>query len=61
MVPEIDYDVVDLPAQDFSKLTSNAVLRSALGILKKPVGKTGFASTASIVIPKTLENTVLVE
>ncbi|GHT40475.1 hypothetical protein FACS189443_0870 [Planctomycetales bacterium] len=37
MVPEIDYDVVDLPAQDFSKLTGNAVLRLALGILKKTV------------------------
>ncbi|GHT42247.1 hypothetical protein FACS189443_5030 [Planctomycetales bacterium] len=37
MVPEIDYDVVDLPAQDFSKLTGGAVLRLALGILKKTV------------------------
>jgi hypothetical protein len=36
-VPEIDYDVVDLPAQDFSTLTGNAVLRLALGILKKTV------------------------
>jgi hypothetical protein len=37
MVPEIDYDVVDLPAQNFSTLTGNAVLRLALGILKKTV------------------------
>ncbi|GHT44549.1 hypothetical protein FACS189454_02290 [Planctomycetales bacterium] len=37
MVPEIDYDVVDLPARDFSTLTGNAVLRLALGILKKTV------------------------
>ncbi|GHT44512.1 hypothetical protein FACS189454_02130 [Planctomycetales bacterium] len=37
MVPEIDYDVVDLPARDFSKLTGNTVLRLALGILKKTV------------------------
>ncbi|MDR3111015.1 MAG: hypothetical protein LBU65_15200 [Planctomycetaceae bacterium] len=37
MVPEFDYDVVDLPAHDFSKLTGNAVLRLALGILKKTV------------------------
>ncbi|GHT45294.1 hypothetical protein FACS189454_04530 [Planctomycetales bacterium] len=37
MVPEIDYDVVDLPAQDFSTLTGSAVLRLALGILKKTV------------------------
>jgi hypothetical protein len=37
MVPEIDYDVVDLPAQDFHRLTGGAVLRLALGILKKTV------------------------
>ncbi|GHT47354.1 hypothetical protein FACS189454_09690 [Planctomycetales bacterium] len=37
IVPEIDYDVVDLPARDFSKLTGSAVLRLALGILKKTV------------------------
>jgi hypothetical protein len=36
-VPEIDYDVVDLPAQDFSTLCGSAVLRLALGILKKTV------------------------
>ncbi|GHT18347.1 hypothetical protein FACS1894189_6160 [Planctomycetales bacterium] len=37
MVPEIDYDVVDLPAQDFSTLAGSTVLRLALGILKKTI------------------------
>ncbi|GHT45789.1 hypothetical protein FACS189454_05850 [Planctomycetales bacterium] len=37
MVPEIDYDVVDLPAREFSTLTGSAVLRLALGVLKKTV------------------------
>jgi hypothetical protein len=37
MVPEFDYDVIDLPAQDFHCLTGGAVLRLALGILKKTV------------------------
>ncbi|GHT26505.1 hypothetical protein FACS18942_04070 [Planctomycetales bacterium] len=37
MVPEFGYDVVDLPAQDFHRLTGGTVLRLALGILKKTV------------------------
>ncbi len=36
-VPEIAYDVVDLPACDFAKLRGGPVLRLALGILKKMV------------------------
>ncbi|HBT75733.1 MAG TPA: hypothetical protein DEB39_02145 [Planctomycetaceae bacterium] len=34
-VPEIEYDVVDLPAWEFGKLIGGPVLRLALGILKK--------------------------
>ncbi len=36
-VPEIDYDVIDLPALDFQRLTGSPTLRLALGILKKMV------------------------
>ncbi len=36
-VPEIAYDVVDLPSFDFAKLRGGPVLRLALGILKKMV------------------------
>lgn len=36
-VPEIEYDVVDLPAWDFGKLVGGPVLRLALGILKKMI------------------------
>ena len=32
---EVEYDVMDLPAWDFNKLVGGAVLRLALGILKK--------------------------
>jgi hypothetical protein len=37
-VPEIRYDVVDLPAWDFDKLVGGAVLRLTLGILHKMTG-----------------------
>ena len=37
-VPEIRYDVVDLPAWDFDKLVGGAVLRLALGMLHKMTG-----------------------
>ncbi len=36
-IPEIEYDVVDLPAWDFRNLVGGPVLRLALGILKKMV------------------------
>jgi len=36
-VPEILYDLVDLPAWDFNKLVGGPVLRLALGILKKMI------------------------
>ena len=37
-VPEIKYDVVDLPAWDFDKLVGSTVLRLALGMLHKMTG-----------------------
>ena len=37
-VPEIRYDVVDLPAWDFDKLIGGTVLRLALGMLHKMTG-----------------------
>jgi len=37
-VPEIRYDVVDLPAWDFDKLVGGTVLRLALGMLHKMTG-----------------------
>jgi hypothetical protein len=37
-VPEFRYDVVDLPAWDFSKLVGGTVLRLALGLLHKMTG-----------------------
>ena len=37
-VPEIKYDVVDLPAWDFGKLIGGAVLRLVLGMLHKMTG-----------------------
>ena len=37
-VPEIKYDVVDLPAWDFGKLIGGTVLRLALGMLHKMTG-----------------------
>ena len=37
-VPEVRYDVVDLPAWDFGKLIGGAVLRLALGVLHKMTG-----------------------
>jgi hypothetical protein len=37
-VPEIKYDVVDLPAWDFDKLIGGAVLRSALMMLHRITG-----------------------
>ena len=37
-VPEIRYDVVDLPAWDFGKLIGGTVLRLALGMLHKMTG-----------------------
>ena len=37
-VPEIRYDVVDLPDWDFGKLIGGAVLRLALGVLHKMTG-----------------------
>jgi hypothetical protein len=37
-VPEIRYDVVDLPAWDFSELIGGAVLRVVLGMLHKMTG-----------------------
>ena len=36
-VPEIEYDVFDLPAWDFKNLVGGPVLRLALGILKKMI------------------------
>ena len=40
-VPEIKYQVVDLPAWDFRKLVGGPVLRLALGILKKMIEDDG--------------------
>jgi hypothetical protein len=37
-VPEIKYDVVDLPSWDFSKLVGGTVLRLVLGMLHKMTG-----------------------
>jgi len=37
-VPEIRYDIVDLPAWDFGKLVGGAVLRLVLGMLHKMTG-----------------------
>ncbi len=41
MVPEINYDVVDLPAWDFGKLRGGPVLRLAMGMLKKMIEGNG--------------------
>jgi hypothetical protein len=38
-IPEVKYDVVDLPAWDFDKLVGDTVLRLALGILHKMTGE----------------------
>jgi hypothetical protein len=38
-VPEIRYDVVDLPAWDFDKLVGGTMLRLALGMLHKMTGE----------------------
>ena len=40
-VPEMKYDVFDLPAWDFDKLVGGPVLRLALGILKKMIEESG--------------------